>query len=377
MHQHLKRVVLGLSAALLASACIVVPAENHTAPPPMNNAPPPPPPAYGDQQQPPPNSYGQPSEYGQQQPPPQNGYGEAQPGTTVVVYYEEPSPEPISYYEPSVIWFYGPHPVTPGYGYGWCPIRGGHTHNYEPAWQDRYEFWNGYYYYLGDPSAYDQHVSYYIYIGAHPNPWGGWCYSTVEHRHYYTPRRNDPYRYDNARFQYSGSYDQTYYSQRNGYDNSGHRVGGNANVEHRTYQASHATPTHGAAATHEVIPASHDQGHGSGTTREEHGQPAFNGHENHETHPANPIVETPAGSHPTMLIHGREPAPTPTPAAVRQQPIATPAAVRQQPAATPTPAPMRIGPGNRAAPSPTPAMNPGTVTRATPTPTPTPRTRKF
>ena len=395
-HSSLKRVALAAFAALFTSACIVVPAENHTAPPPVNNAPPPPPPAYGEQQ-PPPNNYGQPTNYGQQ-PPPQ-GYG--QPGTTTVVYYEQPAPEPVAYYESNVVWYYGPHPVTPGNGYGWCPIQGGHTHAYEPYWQDRYDFYSGYYYYLGDPSAYDRTVVYYIYIGAHPNPWGGWCYASGEHHHYYTPRRSDPYRYEGSRWQYSGTYDQTYYSQRSQYDANGHRTQGNAYADHRTYQAAHSTPTRGSS-THETIPANgtHPE---AGSMREGNAQTApMNNHDSnprdsHEnqvvTPPAHenaahdghdPLREpahdtnahnTPANNneHPTMLIHGGMPAATPTPAAApnRMGPGG------MAPAATPTPAaaPNRMGPGGghvAATPTPAPAAGGKTVNVQKPTPTPTP-----
>src|SRR2546423_163625 len=102
-----------------------------------------------------------PTEYGYQQP----------PQTTVVeVYYDQPAPVPVEYYEPNIVWYYGPHPVTPGYGAGWCPIQGPHAHDYEPFWNYVYSFYNGYYFYAGDPQPYGYSNVVYEYVDYHPNP---------------------------------------------------------------------------------------------------------------------------------------------------------------------------------------------------------------
>ncbi|HVO31521.1 MAG TPA: hypothetical protein VMV18_12330, partial [bacterium] len=153
------------------------------------------------------------------------------PPTAEVVYYEEPPPQPVQYYETDVVWYYGAHPV-PG---GWCPIRGGHTHPFGPSWNDRYDFYNGYYWYTGDPWMYDRTVVVYVYFGAHPNPWGGWCYDSGEHRHYYPPRREHPYNYDGHVYRYSGTYDHEYEANRSRYDEHGH-LRGNGYDEHHVYQ---------------------------------------------------------------------------------------------------------------------------------------------
>ena len=359
-----KRAALTLGASLLVTACIVVPAENRGPQnsQPMPPPPPPPPPAYAE----PAPAYQQPATY---------------PEATTVVYYEEPAPQPVTYYESNVTWYYGPHPVTPGYGAGWCPIRGGHTHNYEPYWNDRYEFYSGYYYYLGDPSQYEPSSAYYIYIGAHPNPWGGWCYAGSEHRHYYSPRRADPYRYDRGVFYYSGQYDQTYYGNRNQYDNNGHRNSGNAYVDHRQYRDTHSSATHENTGNN-----GHDNGRGN------------NGHDNGNAGRDTRELSTPpqGGStriiapQPTPTPSGRQfqliaPAATPTPAPDRGPRIVAPVATptpemgRLAPRPTPTPTPAigrGLAPHPAATPTPAPVGPRGLNKAPTPTPTPTPRFRR-
>src|SRR5688572_7512486 len=139
--------------------------------------------------------------------------------TTTVVYYEEPAPPPLSYYEPAVVWYMGFHPVTPGYGHGWCGMRGAHSHNYDPHWGYDYYFSDGYYYFAGDPQPYG-YSTFYIYVGHHPHSWGGWCYHSGNHRHYYAPTRHHHahYRYEGNTYYYRGSYDQSYHDNSRYYD---------------------------------------------------------------------------------------------------------------------------------------------------------------
>ena len=228
-----------LLAALGASAagCYVVPA----APPPTDYQPvaayTPPPPT--------PEPYYTPAPV-YTQPPPDYGY---QPQPTppqtvaVVVYYEQPAPQPIEYYEPNVVWYYGPHPITPGWGYGWCPIQGPHAHEYEPYWNYVYSFYNGYYFYAGDPSPYGYSDVVYYYYDYHPNPWGGWCYIRGPHHHYYAPARAQAtyYQYGNDHvYTYHGSYDATFYTEKAHYQPDGRPVSNqSAYTQHQQFRQTH------------------------------------------------------------------------------------------------------------------------------------------
>lgn len=201
----------------------------------------------------------------------------APPNTTVPepaeVYWTDDAPAPVADYGYDAIWYYGPHPVGAGYGRPWCDIMGPHSHPYEPGWEWTFAFWDGYYFFEGDPTSYGYaHV--YAYGGPHPNPWGGWCYHEGPHRHYYAPRRHPGLHFRAGVWIYDGPYDDDYRRDRDDYDHDGHRrwYGENghhetatAYHEHVTYRGTHGSPagsnTH--VYGHDTAPG-HDEGNHTG-----------------------------------------------------------------------------------------------------------------
>ena len=60
-----------------------------------------------------------------------------------------------------------------------------------------------------------------MYVGHHTHSWGGWCYHTGNHRHYYAPARGHHYRHDGGVYYYSGTYDSYYHQDKHHYGRDG------------------------------------------------------------------------------------------------------------------------------------------------------------
>jgi hypothetical protein len=153
-----------------------------------------------------------------------------------MVYYAEPTPEPAAIFDANAIWYYGPHRAPGGL---WCGIWGGHIHDYAPEWGQPFSFVNGYYYFAGDPGPGSPQV---FYFGYHPNPWGGWCYHSGEHIHYYAPRQAETFLWVGGRLRYNGPFDVEFNTHRNEYDGFGRRRYGTSYNEHVVYVRAHPPP---------------------------------------------------------------------------------------------------------------------------------------
>ncbi len=88
--------------------------------------------------------------------------------------------------------FEGPHPVDSGIqpGITWDSTPGRHVHAYPPFDLRLFNFDNGCYYFIGDPTDFGYVGTTYGYYGAHPilpAYGGGWCFMVGPHRHFWRP----------------------------------------------------------------------------------------------------------------------------------------------------------------------------------------------
>ncbi len=137
------------------------------------------------------------------------------------------------------IWYYGSHPHSADYAHArFCPLSGAHRHAYTPYWNHHYAFHDGYYFWVGDPTPFGLHGSFYAYQGHHRHPhyFGDYCRISGRHHHVYAPPTRHSYLLHNGTYYYTGSYDRDYYTQRDQYDARGLRkdrlAGGYRNHEH-------------------------------------------------------------------------------------------------------------------------------------------------
>lgn len=125
-----------------------------------------------------------------------------------------------------VTWYLGVHPHPDRYHDGrFCSQSGAHSHDYDPFRNHRYEFHDGYYYWLGDPVSFGLRIRSWTYFGHHPHPhyFGSYCYITGRHHHAYTPRRADSYNYLRGVFHFTGAFGHDYHARRPDYDAHGWR----------------------------------------------------------------------------------------------------------------------------------------------------------
>ena len=88
--------------------------------------------------------------------------------------------------------FEGPHPVDSRVepGVTWDATPGRHIHGYPPFDLRIFNFQNGCYYFIGDPTDFGYAGDTYSYYGAHPilgSYGGGWCFMIGPHRHFWRP----------------------------------------------------------------------------------------------------------------------------------------------------------------------------------------------
>jgi len=88
--------------------------------------------------------------------------------------------------------FDGPHPVDSRVepGVTWDGTPGRHMHGYPPFDLRLFNFQNGCYYFIGDPTDFGYAGDTYSYYGAHPILGiygGGWCFMIGAHRHFWRP----------------------------------------------------------------------------------------------------------------------------------------------------------------------------------------------
>lgn len=103
---------------------------------------------------------------------------------------DRPPPRPAQRVVTGVA-YHGHHPIPDELGGGWCSVRGGHVHDYEPLWTDQYTW-------RDERWEWGTSVDWY-YDPGHPLPArdGGWCDRPGRHRHDWRP---DPaYRYEPRR----------------------------------------------------------------------------------------------------------------------------------------------------------------------------------
>lgn len=255
--------ILGVAAAvLLASGCYVSPRPVVYTPPPP--APPAPPPAQAP-----------------------------------AVYVETAPPPPA--YTPNMVWYYGVHPFPPGYGlHRFCYISGPHSHDFAPYYNQIYRYYDGYYYWVGDPSPYGYRYSVWAYYGPHPLPhyWGGWCYIHGYHHHHYAPPPGHVHRYQrrSGTYYYTGRYDQRYNDSRREYDSHGrnrnhnrdhgyddHRGGqrtGGSREGGGGYQGGGGGHDGGGHGGYDDGHGGYDDGHGNNGHGNDHGNGHGNDHGN-------------------------------------------------------------------------------------------------
>ena len=88
--------------------------------------------------------------------------------------------------------FEGPHPVDSRVepGVTWDNTPGRHMHGYPPFDLRLFNFQNGCYYFIGDPTDFGYAGQTYSYYGAHPilaTYGGGWCFMIGPHHHFWRP----------------------------------------------------------------------------------------------------------------------------------------------------------------------------------------------
>ncbi len=88
--------------------------------------------------------------------------------------------------------FEGPHPVDSRVdpGVTWDNTQGRHVHSYPPFDLRLFNFENGCYYFVGDPTDFGYVGDTYSYYGAHPILGiygGGWCFMIGPHHHIWRP----------------------------------------------------------------------------------------------------------------------------------------------------------------------------------------------
>ena len=152
---------------------------------------------------------------------PYNPYG-YQPSYSVGVVTHAPEAP----YFTEAVWYYGVHPHPDGHHLGrFCNIQGAHSHGYDPFHRHRYEFHDGYYFWLGDPMLFGITTGLYSYFGHHPlsHYFGGYCYITGRHHHNYSPLRNHAYDHHGGAFHFRGNFGSDYYDHRQHYDSHGWR----------------------------------------------------------------------------------------------------------------------------------------------------------
>ena len=135
-------------------------------------------------------------------------------------------PPPTSTYPVDVssvgsIYYWGPHPVNPTHGSGFCYHKGSHTHSYAPdsSIEYLYRHYNSHYHFVGDPYHFGYNQTAYAYHGHHPIPLaygGGYCYIDGPHYHYFPPSYSysSYYSVRNGRYYYSGAFNDDYYTLR-------------------------------------------------------------------------------------------------------------------------------------------------------------------
>ena len=123
------------------------------------------------------------------------------------------------------VWYYGGHPDHRAHG-RFCHLSGAHHHDYAPNWSHHYAFHDGHYFWVGDPFAFGLRGTFYAYQGHHryPHYFGGYCRISGRHHHAYVPSYGAPYYLHNGVYYYSGSYDRSYYAERDRYDARGLRL---------------------------------------------------------------------------------------------------------------------------------------------------------
>jgi hypothetical protein len=150
-----------------------------------------------------------------------SGYWEA-PTWSVGVFSGAPE---VPVYSSST-WYYGVHPHPDGYHKGrFCHRSGAHNHDYDPFRRHRYEFHDGYYFWLGDPWTFGEQRGAYAYSGHHPHPhyFGSYCYMDGRHHHNYSPHRRNIYDFRSGVFHFTGTFGNDYHKHRKHYDAHGRR----------------------------------------------------------------------------------------------------------------------------------------------------------
>jgi hypothetical protein len=132
----------------------------------------------------------------------QNGSAEAMPADYAppTEPEQEGAPPPIPPYVDSApvqaagggYCFDGPHPVDSRVepGVTWDNTAGRHMHGYPPFDLRLFNFENGCYYFIGDPTDFGYAGDTYNYYGAHPilaAYGGGWCFMIGPHHHFWRP----------------------------------------------------------------------------------------------------------------------------------------------------------------------------------------------
>jgi hypothetical protein len=117
--------------------------------------------------------------------------------------------------------YFGPHPVSPGAGSGFCYNEGSHGHEYpiDPNIAYLYRTYNNHHHFVGNVYHFGYQRQAFPYYGNHPlgaELGGGYCYLDGNHYHQFTPPVSyaSNYLVHNGYYYYNGTFPQLYYQHR-------------------------------------------------------------------------------------------------------------------------------------------------------------------
>jgi hypothetical protein len=117
--------------------------------------------------------------------------------------------------------YWGPHPVNPAAGGGFCSEAGSHVHPYDidQNLASVYRSFNSHWHFVGNVYEFGYQGSAYPYYGHHPLPgeFGGtYCYLDGSHYHYFLPPATyaSQYLVHNGYYYYNGGFPSIYYTYR-------------------------------------------------------------------------------------------------------------------------------------------------------------------
>jgi hypothetical protein len=125
--------------------------------------------------------------------------------------------------------YWGPHPVHPAAGGGFCAMAGSHSHPYDidQNLAHLYRNFNSHWHFVGNVYEFGYQGPAYPYYGHHPLPaeFGGtFCYLDGPHYHYFLPPVTYAAQYlvHNGYYYYNGGFPSIYYTYRPTYFRSYH-----------------------------------------------------------------------------------------------------------------------------------------------------------